>query len=59
MMPDRLLRTFSLGAYMEKAGYDWTAPDLQDLDLRLSLSVTAFTVRIGLWSDTSPMEVVI
>ena len=59
MMPDRLLRTFSLGSYMEKAGYDWTAPDLQDLDLRLSLSVTAFTVRIGLWSDASPMEVVI
>lgn len=58
-MPDRVLRTFSLGAYMEKAGYDWSAPDLQDLDLRLSLSVTTFTLRIGLWTDTIPMEVVI
>lgn len=59
LMPDRVLRTFSLSAYMQKAGYDWTAPDLSDLSLRLSLSVTAFTVHIGLWSETFPLEVVI
>jgi len=59
LMPDRILRTFSLSAYMQKAGYDWSAPDLPDLSLRLSLSVTAFTIHIGPWSETFPMDVVI
>ena len=59
LMPDRVLRTFSLGAYMEKAGYDWLSPDLEDLDLRLSLSVTGFRIISNLWDEPVSVEVII
>ena len=28
---DRIVRTFALGSYIAASGYDWTAPDLDDL----------------------------
>lgn len=57
LMQDRLLRTFSLASCMQKAGYDWSAPDLEDIQLELRFSVTAFTVHVGLWSQTFPLDV--
>ena len=58
-MPDRVVRRFNLGALLLDAGYDWLAPDLEDLELSLELSVTAITFRSGLWSTTIPLTITI
>ena len=56
-MPDRVVRSFALGNYMLDAGYDWTAPDLDDLPLQVNLSVTALTFRTNHWSRVVPLEI--
>lgn len=58
-MPDRVVRRFNLGALLQDAGYDWLAPDLEDLEITLELSVTAITFRSGLWSTTVPLDIII
>ena len=56
-MPDRVVRSFSLGAYMLEAGYDWTAPDLDDLPLEIRLSVSEILIRSGLWTQVIPVTI--
>lgn len=55
-MPDEHLRSFALGSYIREAGYDWTAPDLQDLTLEINLSVTQITFTTPDWSAVIPLE---
>ena len=59
LLQDNKVRTFALGAYIAASGYDWTLPDLQDLTLEIDLSVTQITFRIGLWTESVPLEIVI
>ena len=56
-MPDRVVRSFTLGTQMLNAGYDWTAADLEDLDLLLDFSVTTLTLRIGDFTGVIPLQV--
>lgn len=56
-MPDMVVRSFALGNYMQDAGYDWTAHDLEDLSLKIDLSVTAITISTDYWSVLIPMDV--
>jgi hypothetical protein len=56
-MPDRVVRSFALGNYLLQAGYDWTAPDLEDQPLQIDLSVTNISFRTGRWSTVIPLEV--
>ena len=58
-MPDRVVRTFDLGYYLELAGYDWTGADLEDRTLEIDLSVTALTLRIDHWSTVIPLEIIV
>lgn len=58
-MPDRVVRTFDLGYYLDLAGYDWTGADLEDRTLEINLSVTALTLRIGHWSTVIPLEIIV
>lgn len=55
--PDGTVRAFALGNYMLEAGYDWTAPDLDDLSLQLDLSLTAITFRTPLWEKVFPLQI--
>ena len=55
-MPDQVVRTFALGTYMLQAGYDWTAPDLDDLPLQIQLSVTELLLQTSLWKTVIPLE---
>jgi hypothetical protein len=55
-MPDRVVRSFALGTYMLEAGYDWTAPDLEDLPLQIRLSVTELGLRDDLWKIVQPVQ---
>lgn len=55
--PEGAVRSFALGNYMLEAGYDWTAPDLEDLSLQLDLSLTAITFRTTLWEKVIPLQI--
>lgn len=58
-MPDRVVRSFALGSYMLKAGYDWDAPDLEDLTLEMNLSVSELRFITGSWTSviSLPIEI--
>jgi len=59
VLQDNKVRTFALGAYIEASGYDWAAPDLEDLTLEVDVSLTRVTFRIDRWSETVPLEIVV
>ena len=56
---DRKVRTFALGSYIAASGYDWSAPDLEDLTLQVDISVTSVTISSDLWSKTEEIDVFI
>lgn len=58
-MPDRVVRTFDLGYYLEQAGYDWSAPDLEDLTLEMNLSVSRLFLKTDTWTTAIPMDITI
>ena len=58
-MPDRVVRTFDLGYYLERSGFDWTLEDLEDRTLAIDLSVTALTLTIDSWTAVIPLEIII
>ena len=53
---DQVVRTFALGTYIAGAGYDWTAPDLEDLTLTVDISLTSVTISSDLWTRTEDIE---
>lgn len=57
VLADNVVRTFALGTYMRNAGYDWAEPDLADISLELSLSVTTLRLIADDWSVTVPLNV--
>lgn len=59
VMADSVVRTFSLGSCLQDAGFDWSAPDLGDLDLQLRLSVTSLTIRPPSWEPEVNLSIVI
>ena len=59
VMDDYTVRTFSLGPCLHQTGFDWSSPDLADLDLRLSVSVTSLTVLSPSWEPEVSQHVVI
>lgn len=57
VMEDNIIRTFSLGAYLQKAGYNWTSTDLADITVHMDLSVSAITFLPLEQSQTVTMTV--
>jgi len=53
---DQVVRTFALGSYIAAAGYDWSAPDLEDLTLTVDISLTSVTISSDLWTRTEEIE---
>ena len=53
---DQIVRTFALGSYIAASGYDWSAPDLDDLTLHVDISLTSVTISTDLWSQTEDIE---
>ena len=45
-----VVREFALGEYMSSGGYDWTAPDLEDVDVTVDFALAAVTVKVENWS---------
>ena len=56
---DQKVRTFALGSYIAASGYDWSAPDLDDLTLHVDISLTSVTISTDLWSRTEEIELFI
>ena len=59
VLEDRVVRSFPLGTYLEAAGYDWHASDLEDRALEVDVSVTHIRFSSALWSTTQELEIVI
>lgn len=54
---DGILRRFALGEYIAASGYDWTAPDLKDIAVKVDYARIAINVSVGSWSETFSTEV--
>ena len=47
-----VLREFALGEYIIKSGYDWTAEDLEDVEVVVDYTKVDVTFRVNDWQDT-------
>ncbi len=56
---DGILREFAIGEYIIESGYDWSAEDLEDIEIEINYSKTGVTFTIDDWAKTLEMEVVI
>lgn len=52
-----VLRRFALGEYIASSGYDWSAPDLKDISVKVDYSKISITVTVGDWSETCSCEI--
>lgn len=46
-----LVRRFALGNYIEKSGFDWEAPNLEDLEITVDFSRTKLQLKINCWEE--------
>lgn len=53
------IRGFPLGEYILSSGYDWTAPDLDDVQVQMDFSKSGVTFTISSWHRTMNFEMVI
>jgi hypothetical protein len=58
-MGDEVLKEFPLGYYIAESGYDWNAPDLEDLTIDLEFAVTHISMVIQGWENEYKFDVVI
>lgn len=54
-----VVKRFPLGEYVAESGYDWTAPDLDDITIDLDLAVTHVSLTIQGWETEHKFDVVI
>lgn len=59
LFSDEVLRHFALGELMARGGYDWSAPDLEDVTLTLDYARTRLTLRTDAWEETVFFEKVL
>ena len=53
------LRSFAIGEYLAAAGYDWTAADLEDVDITLDFAATDILITTSKWTRRLEFSVVI
>lgn len=51
------VRQFALGEYIEASGFDWTSPDLGDIDITVDFALTRISLAIDDWSQTFMYDV--
>lgn len=52
-------RAFAIGNYIDASGYDWTSPDLKDIEMEIDYSRSLLSFKIGPWQKVVEFEVVI
>lgn len=53
------MRSFALGEYLSASGYDWDAPDLEDVEMSLDFASTSIRISTEKWTRTVEFDVVI
>ena len=56
---DEIVKRFPIGQYILESGYDWNAPDLEDISIYLDLAVTHLSIMIQGWEKEYRFDVVI
>ncbi|MBR6346372.1 MAG: hypothetical protein IKR69_03185 [Bacteroidales bacterium] len=56
---ERILRSFALGETLSANGYDWSAPDLSDIEVTIDYRFSMITLGTDLWSISVPLEIVV
>ena len=56
--PD-VLRSFAVGEFIAESGYDWSRPDLEDIEMEIDYSRTGVTFNVSDWKRTISFDVVI
>lgn len=56
---DKVVKKFPIGQYIAESGYDWTAPDLEDIVIDLDFAVTHLSMVIQGWEKEYKFDVVI
>ena len=54
---DGLLRSFALGEYLHRAGYDWTAPSLEDVSILINYARSTIYLSTWYWSQSFDVEI--
>ncbi len=54
-----IVKRFSIGEYIAESGYDWGAPDLEDLVMDIDIAFTGIVLTIRGWDDFFKFDVVI
>ncbi len=54
-----VVKTFALGEYIRSGGYDWTAPDLEDLTVHVNWAVTTVSITVSAWDWVYECEIII
>lgn len=56
---DGKVRTFRLSDYIDAVGYDWNAPDLEDLKVVIDMARTTISLEVSGWDEEFFFDVVI
>lgn len=51
------IRSFPVGEYILESGYDWSAPDLEDIQVEMDFSLSGLTFSISGWKKTLSFEI--
>ena len=51
------IRSFPVGEYILESGYDWSAPDLEDIQVEMDFSRSGLTFNIYGWKKTLTFEI--
>lgn len=54
-----IMKTFALGEYIAASGYDWTAPDLEDLSIVVDYFATVLTIHVRWWDKEYEFDIVL
>lgn len=52
-----VIKTFALGNYISQSGYDWLAPDLEDIAVRIDCACTRIVISVGAWEHSYDVDI--
>jgi len=53
------IKTFAVGEYMRTSGYDWNAPDLEDVTVIIDYYITSVSIKIQGWDEEYVYDIVL
>lgn len=51
------IRSFPIGEYIIESGYDWNAPDLEDVSVEVDFSLSGLELNISKWKKTLSFDI--